>query len=313
MPGSRPRVRGAGALTRKSVRRGERPARPETGAAGGRLRYLSSPVAWLATIVLGVATVTFQDALTTAVKAVLPLDGLHDRLSTRDALQVVEVRDVKDSGTFLARGPVDPHFVNSLETASLAARADLLDVNNSQWLVTLRSGASQEVRVTDIVPVIEGGRCGKPLGGSLVYAPGQGGEEVLPLDVTVDAPVPRLHKDGAKGPYFTGPEARQIVLKQNQSTAFLLRASVQRGHCRWHYRVHYQVGGKTAEAVLSAPHGHPFEITGELPDAGDYRAVYLPTFLCPNSKEFQPGWRTADGQWFARGPGRGKSLPCPKD
>ncbi|MFD7923442.1 hypothetical protein ACFV3R_30030 [Streptomyces sp. NPDC059740] len=269
---------------------------------------------WLATIVLGVATVTFQDALTTAVKAVLPLDGLHDSLSPQDALQTVEVRDVKDNGRYLYRGRDGAGFLKGLNAASLVDRTDLMDVGDAAWLVTLRGNATQQVRVTDIVPVVEGGGCDAPTGGSLVYSPSQGGEDVLALDAAIDAPVPRLHEDGAKGPFFTGPKAREFTFDQGESWSFLLRASATTGHCRWHYRIHYQVGGRTAEENLTAPHGRPFELTAELPDPGDYRVVYLPRFICPNSAELgSRGWTTADGRWYARGPAKNKAPDCPRN
>ncbi len=101
-------VRRSGALTRLSVRRGGGRARPgRAGAATedpGRLRHLRSPAAWLAGILLTVVTVTFQDTLTGAVKAVLPLDRLPDRISPQGAVHVVEVKDVKVSGEYLVRG-----------------------------------------------------------------------------------------------------------------------------------------------------------------------------------------------------------------
>jgi hypothetical protein len=326
MRNKRPRPPGTGALTRRSVRRTAtataRPRRsgePEEPApgGGGRLRFLRSPTTWLAGVLLAVVSVTFQDVLTSAVKSVLPLDGLPDQLSPHGAVQVVEVRNVKDDGEFLVRGPVPDHFTKTLASGSgWQDDAAVVDVGESEWMITLRGRAAQQVRITDIVPQIVGGSCHAPLGGHLVYAPGQGAVEVIPLDVTIDARRPRLEhwRQDNKGeePYFTGPTAKQITLNKDESQSFLVHAVAHTGYCRWRYRVHYQLGGVGAEMTLSRPGGKPFEMTAELPDAGDYPAVYVPPFVCGPHREAH-GWYTLSGRDFATGMSAGGAPHCPKD
>ncbi|WP_407550123.1 hypothetical protein QOM21_13410 [Streptomyces sp. Pv4-95] len=276
---------------------------------------MRSPATWLAGILLTVVTVTFQDTLTGAVKAVLPLDRLPDRISPQGAVHVVEVKDVKVSGEYLVRGDRGGRFGKVLYSGQWRQKGDILDVGESEWMVTLEGRAAQQVRITDIVPELEGGKCSPPLGGSLVLSPAQGESKVIPLEVTIDSPLPRLtaQTEGAKAgaPYFTGSQARHITLKQNESEAFLLRAKTERGHCRWRYRIHYQVGGSTAEMVLERPGGKPFEVTGQLSDVGGYRSVYAPSFVCAANGHAPDTWITGTGAEYARALRRGKEGPCP--
>ncbi|MGW9427873.1 hypothetical protein ACWHA1_07965 [Streptomyces decoyicus] len=316
MPSNRPGVRRTGALTRSSVRKGR--SRPAPEEAPDRLRLLRSPATWLAGILLTVATVTFQDVLTGAVKAILPLDRLPDRISPQNAIDVVEVKDVKDTGTYLVRGDAGKHFGTVLNSgAEWRHKADIIDVGKAEWMITLQGRAAQQVRITDIVPELEGGKCASPPGGSLVVAPGQGVTDVIPLEVAIDSPQPRMtsYSKGAKAgtPYFTGPKAKQITLNQNESEAFLVHATSARGHCRWRYRVHYQIGGGTAEMTLSRPGGKPFELTGELPDTGRYRSVHFPAFTCTHPDAVAADtWLTRTGAEYARAHRGKEPVPCPK-
>jgi hypothetical protein len=319
MPDRRPRVSRTGALTRSSVRRGAtRPHRePEETPpeSAGRLRFLRSPMTWLAGVLVAVVTVTFQDVLTSAVTSVLPLDGLPDKLSPHAAVEVVEVRNVKNTGEFLVRGPVPAHFTTTLSSGDAwYHRPNVVDVGESEWMITLRGRAEQQVRITDVVPQIVGGSCHAPLGGSLVYAPGQGAVDVIPLDVTIDAPRPRLThwtKDGTgEKPYFTGPTAKQITLDKDESEAFLVHAVARSGYCRWRYRVHYQLGGEKAEMTLARAGGKPFALTAVLPDQSDYSSVYVPSFTC--GPGHPPGrWYTLTGRQFATGMADGGVPHCP--
>jgi hypothetical protein len=264
-----------------------------------------------------VATVTFQDVLTGTVKAILPLDDLPDRLSSRNAIEVVEVRNVKKTGDYLVRGDKDGRFAEVLRSGGdWGHRADVVDVGRAEWMVTLRGRAAQQVRITDIVPEVEGGACSSPLTGSLVHYPSQGEESVIPLHVTIDDPVPTLttyageDNRQAAEPYFTGPEAKQITLNHDESEAFLIDANSKRGYCRWRYRIHYQVGGKTAEMTLSRSQGKPFELTGELPDAGGYTSAYFPSYLCPSAGG--AGWFTVTGEEYARASRSKSGELCPR-
>ncbi|MFI9030237.1 hypothetical protein [Streptomyces sp. NPDC053560] len=321
MPSNRPAARrnGNGALTRASVRRGGRP-RPAPEERPSRLRFLRSPATWLAGILLSVAAVTFQDVLVGAAKSVFSLDRLPDRISPEGAIDVVEVQDVKENGTYVIRGGkgAGAAAATMLGTPDWREKGDVVDVGVSEWMVTLEGRAAQQVRITDIVPEVEGGRCGAPLGGTLVLSPSQGEAHVIPLEVAVDSPTPRMMTTttSAKGvdkseSYFTGPHAKHITLKQNESEAFLIHATSKQGHCRWRYRVHYQVAGTPAEMVLSRPGNKPFEMTGELPRGAGYRAVHFPPFLCPGVKQ-QDRWLTATGEAYARARSAGKHEPCPK-
>ncbi|WP_280716601.1 hypothetical protein [Kitasatospora sp. MAP5-34] len=262
------------------------------------------------------ASMTFQDVLTNTAKTVLALDSLPDRLSPQNAIEVVEVRDVTETGNFLVRDDANGRFARVLTSGQpWAQKADIVEVGQAEWMVTLRGRATQQVRITDIVPELEGGSCSSPLSGSLVHAPGQGGADVIPLDVTIDAPVPRLtvYAEGdSKGqePYFTGAKARNITLDRNESEAFLIRAQANLGYCRWRYRIHYQVDGTTAELVLNRPDGKPFELTAELPDAGGYTSVYFPSFLCARGGYDPREWFTSTGKEYASTQHVGVGVPC---
>lgn len=316
MTANRPRVRRTGALTRSSIRRAGSPHGTREGPPGWRQR-LVGPTAWLTGILLTVVTVTFQDVLVSTAKTLLPFDRLPDAVSPQGAIEVVEVRNVKEGGTYVVPGD-DGDFVDVLNSGVLLAeRADVVDVGEAQWMVTLQGRASQQVRITDIVPEVEGGTCGSPLAGSFVYAPTQGSADVIPLRVAIDERTPRLtvysEGDGKDAePFFTGPHARHITLKQNESEAFVFVATSERGHCRWRYRIHYQLGGSTAETVLSRPGDRPFELTGPLPDARGYGVVYYPSFLCPSPPDVTAGWSTATGGEYARARRDGDEVPCPK-
>ncbi|MDN3297965.1 hypothetical protein QWM81_28810 [Streptomyces ficellus] len=318
MPPNRRAVRRTGALTRASVRRGREPRAAQAEEAPGRLRYLTSPTAWLVGILLTVATVTFQDLLAASVKTILPLDRVPDRLSPQNAIDVVEVRDVKDTGWYVVRDDAGGQLLKALHSdTSWRQGRRVVDVRDAEWMITLQGRAAQQVRITDIVPELEGGSCKAPLGGSLVHFPSQGVTGVIPLEVAVDSPRPRLKaygKDGkAAEPFFTGPQAKHITLNQNETEAFLIHATSEKGYCRWRYRVHYEVGGTTAEMTLSGPHGRPFELTGELRDTSGYRNVYFPPLACVYPGSHMPDrWYEQTGAEYARDRRSGKVPPCPK-
>lgn len=322
-------ARRAGAMTRASVRRGSapRPSRPEEEEGtegGGRLRFVKSPTTWLLGILLAVVTVTFQDVLTASVKAVLPLDRVPDRLSPQGAIDVVEVRDVKDIGYYVVRdaeGADDGRLREQIASGQPWREGrDVVDAGDADWMITVQGRASQQVRITDIVPVLEGGACEKPLGGSLAHFPSQGVSDVIPLELVVDAPRPRLEtygKDGKDGkdakPFFTGPEAKHITLNQNETEAFVVHATAETGYCRWRYRVHYEIGGTTAEMTISGPGGRPFELTARLADPSGYRKVYFPALDCVHPGAWSPGdWYEQTGPEYARARSDGKVPPCPK-
>ncbi|MEU4921705.1 hypothetical protein AB0G29_20410 [Streptomyces parvus] len=320
-------TRRTGALTRASVRRGsgQRPPRPETEegqGTTGRMRFVTSPTTWLLGILLAVVTVTFQDVLTASVKAILPLDRVPDRLSPQNAIDVVEVRDVKDFGYYVVRDADgaggDGKILEEISSGGPWREGrKVVDAGSADWMITVQGRASQQVRITDIVPVLEGGRCEKPLGGSLANFPSQGVMDVIPLELEVDAPLPRLTTLGKDAedakPFFTGPQAKHITLNQNETEAFIVHATASTGYCRWRYRVHYEIGGSTAETTISGPRGEPFELTARLPDASGYRKVYFPTLDCvlPDSR-LPHTWYEQTGAEYARDRRSGKVPPCPK-
>ncbi|MEU2095000.1 hypothetical protein [Streptomyces globisporus] len=321
-------TRRTGALTRASVRRGsgQRPPRPEEEGEGptGRLRFVQSPTTWLLGILLAVVTVTFQDVLTATVKTILPLDRVPDRLSPQNAIDVVEVRDVKDIGYYVVRdaggaGPGgDGKILEEISSGGPWREGrKVVDAGTADWMITVQGRASQQVRITDIVPVLEGGRCEKPLGGSLAHFPSQGVMDVIPLELEVDAPLPRLKTLGKDAkdakPFFTGPQAKHITLNQNETEAFIVHATASTGYCRWRYRVHYEVGGSTAETTISSPGGKPFELTARLADASGYRKVYFPTLDCvPPDSRLRQTWYEQTGAEYARDRRSGKVPPCPE-
>ncbi|MFF2860122.1 hypothetical protein ACFVSX_09540 [Streptomyces rubiginosohelvolus] len=322
-------TRRTGALTRASVRRGSgaRPPRPEEEDAGttGRLRFVQSPTTWLLGILLAVVTVTFQDVLTATVKTILPLDRVPDRLSPQNAIDVVEVKDVKDIGYYVvldaegAGSAADRKLIEEISSGGPWREGrKAVDAGNAEWMITVQGRAAQQIRITDIVPVLEGGRCEKPLGGSLAHFPSQGVTDVIPLELEVDAPRPRLTISGKDAkdakPFFTGPEAKHITLNQNETEAFIVHATASTGYCRWRYRVHYEVGGSTAEMTISGPGGKPFELTARMTDASGYRKVYFPSFDCLSSGP-PPAhhWYEQTGADYARDRRSGKVPPCPKN
>ncbi|MFE8911406.1 hypothetical protein [Streptomyces globisporus] len=321
-------TRRTGALTRASVRRGSgaRPPRPEEEDEGatGRLRFVQSPTTWLLGILLAVVTVTFQDVLTASVKTILPLDRVPDRLSPQNAIDVVEVKDVKDIGYYVVReeegsgSAADRKILEEISSGGPWREGrKAVDAGNAEWMITVQGRAAQQVRITDIVPVLEGGRCAKPLGGSLAHFPSQGVMDVIPLELEVDAPRPRLKISGKDAkdakPFFTGPEAKHITLNQNETEAFIVQATASTGYCRWRYRVHYEVGGSTAEMTISGPGGKPFELTARLTDASGYRRVYFPSFDCRPSGPPPPRrWYEQTGAEYARDRRSGKVPPCPE-
>ncbi|MFD5199398.1 hypothetical protein ACFWM7_04350 [Streptomyces sp. NPDC058375] len=327
MANNRRGARRTGALTRASVRRGsgQHPPRPEEEeAATGRLRFVKSPTTWLLGILLAVVTVTFQDVLTASVKTILPLDRVPDRLSPQNAIDVVEVKDVKDIGYYVVRdaegagSATDRKIIEEISSGGPWREGrKAVDAGNAEWMITVQGRASQQVRITDIVPVLEGGKCEKPLSGSLAHFPSQGVMDVIPLELEVDAPRPRLKisGNGAKDakPFFTGPEAKHITLNQNETEAFIVHATASTGYCRWRYRVHYEVGGGTAETTISGPGGKPFELTARMTDPSGYRRVYFPSFDClPSGPPPAQHWYEQTGAEYARDRRSGKVPPCPK-
>ncbi|KPC80313.1 hypothetical protein [Streptomyces sp. NRRL S-4] len=322
MPRNRRVARRTDALTRASVRRGvgPRPARPEEAPAEetpGRMRYLRSPATWLVGILLAVVTVTFQDVLAASVKTILPLDRVPDRLSPQDAIDVVEVRDVKEHGYYAVRDDPDGKILTQLTQSAWRQDPSFVDVGDAYWMITLQGRAAQQVRITDIVPELVGSPCKANLGGNLVQALSQGVMDVIPLQVAVDSPQPRLKASGKDGkaaePFFTGPGAKHITLNQNETEAFIVHATSEKGYCRWRYRVRYEVGGSTAEMTIGAPGGEPFELTGELSDTSDYSHVYFSGLACRKASSPMPDkWYEQTGAEYARDQRRSGTPPCPK-
>ncbi|MGW8887767.1 hypothetical protein [Streptomyces sp. NPDC055749] len=269
-------------------------------------------------IVLTVVTLTFQDVLAASVQTILPLDRVPDRLSPQNAIDVVEIKDVKETGLYVVRDDVDGRFRKSLSyDTSWRQGRRVVDVRDANWMIALQGRAAQQVRITDIVPELEGGSCEAPLGGSLVQVPSQGGADVIPLEVAVDSPRPRLKLSGKGGkpakPFFTGLKAKHITLNQNETEAFLVHATSEKGYCRWRFRVYYQVGGSTAEMTISGPHGKPFELTGELRDSSGYGKVYFPPLACAYKGSHMPNtWYEQTGAEYARDRRSGEVPPCPK-
>lgn len=323
MPGEQPRARGprrtGSATTRSAIRRENRRPRTEPDepdeaqetAGKDRWRLLRAPVAWLVTVVVAAAALTFQDVLVSTAKTVLPVEALPDALSPRDAVEVVEARDVKQHGEYLVRGGSGAELRTALNSGEWREETEgVVDVNRSEYMVTLRGQASQQVRITDIVPEVEGGECSAPLGGRLVYAPSQGGDEVIPLEVDIDDRSPRLEAYRKDRPYFTGPKGTHILLRQNETEAFFIIAKSRGPYCRWRYRMHYEVGGETREQMIARPDGKPFELTGERRDTGDYATVHYPSFTCPVGEK-SGHWSSTTGEKYARAKRGGKGEVCP--
>lgn len=345
MPAERPRTRRTGrATTRTAIRRETRRSRTdgpgenegpettdatdatdagdaaenaenadaaETAGTKDRWRFLRAPATWLATVLVAAAAVTFQDVLVGTAKTVLPVEALPDALSPEDAVEVVETKDVKEYGEYLVRDGSRAQLGRELTSGGwFEERRGVVDVGRSEWMVTLRGQASQQVRITDIVPELVGGGCAAPLGGRLVYAPSQGGSEVIPLEVDIDDRVPRLKAYKKDRPYFTGPQGTHITLKQNETEAFYIIAKSRGPYCRWRYRMHYEVGGDTREQVFGRSGGKPFELTGALHDPGGYETVHYPSFTCGRSSDGGT-WLASTGAEWARAKRAGKETPCP--
>ncbi|UED84099.1 hypothetical protein [Streptomyces profundus] len=320
------RVRPGGALTRSSVRRGAsgRARREDEEAPNGsRLgRLWRSPAGWIVGVLLVVATTTFQDVLGATIGAILPLDRVPDRVSPAEAIDVITVRPVREAGTWLVRDANATEIDGALADGSWTDALDLVDVGAGQWVVTIEGRAQQRVRITDIVPELVGGGCAEPLSGPLVLTQGEGGGPVIQLTVTIDDPLPRLHGTTEAGedtgPYFTGPSAQHVTLDHNETVAFLLGADAERGHCRWTYRVHYEVAGEGHTMTLAGPGGQPFEITAAQADPADYPVVYFSPQGCARDGGFSERRLRGTGEDYARalterdGAPSGTPVGCPE-
>ncbi|GAA3492361.1 hypothetical protein GCM10018987_64440 [Streptomyces cremeus] len=63
--------------------------------------------------------------------------------------------------------------------------------------------------------------------------------------------------------------------------------------------MHYEVGGGTAETVLSGPDGKPFELTAELKRTADYRNVCFPSLVCASEAPYRHTWYRQTGRQYA--------------
>ncbi|KAB8170921.1 hypothetical protein FH609_001660 [Streptomyces sp. 3MP-14] len=299
----RPRVRPGRALTRSSVRRGARPPAPEPEPSRLR-RLLNSPLNWLLAVVLVVATTTFQDVLGSTLGALLPLDRVPDRVAAGEAIDVVTVRSEREIGTWMARDATVSEIDAALEDPNWPRELDLIDVGWGSWIITLEGRAQQQVRITDIVPELENGRCGEPLTGPLLLTAPEGGGPVVQLQVDIDQPGARLHGSTDTGedtgPYFTGPTAQHVTLDRNESVAFRITARADQGHCRWTYRVEYEVAGAAHTTRIDGPDGAPFEITAPRRDAADYPVVWFSPQGCGPGPEFSAERVRGTGEDYAR-------------
>lgn len=306
-PERRQRLRPARPRTRLGSRHRSRPVTPtaataedETGRGGGGL--LRTPATWIVGIVAATAAVTFQDVLSATLNAVLPLDRVADQVAPQDAIDVVSVRDVRAYGTSLIRPPApdEAEVLAALGSSTgWGEQLGVVDVGQSQWLITLEGRGSQQVRITDIVPRIEGGACSDPLDGSVVEANSEGGEDVVGLHSAIDSADPRLRRHTVSGteeePYFTGLGASHITLDRNESIGLMMHASATEGYCRWHYQISYEVAGSTETMLVHAPNGKPFELTAPLTDPADYDAAYLsPVDACTTD------WQRVTADVYAR-------------
>ncbi|WP_106582776.1 hypothetical protein [Murinocardiopsis flavida] len=242
-------------------------------------------------IVLGVAAASLQDVLSQTLNSVVPLDRIAGKAATDNAIDIVSVEHTpldEEGRSLVVPGAPDPALterrIYDLEPGgSTAGIRAPVSAGSTAWQVVLEGRAQQQVRITDIVPVIEEGACSAPLKGTLVqFFPG-GDAGVIPLNVAIDDPEPTLRHLSGKNegePYFTGPNARHITLDRAETEGLLLRAEASTGYCRWRYRIEYLVSGEKGTTTLSGPEGRPFALTALRADAADYPTVLLEPLGC---------------------------------
>jgi hypothetical protein len=144
---------------------------------------------------------------------------------------------------------------------------DLVAAGSVTWEIALETYRDERIEITNITPVLEGGRCGAPLdaGGLLFHdSAGELGKIELSLEIDSENPVFMAQLDRNSPPvrYF---QHRQIGLEKGKKDTILLTAHAERGHCRWHIKADYYAAGAKRSQLLGRPDGKPFEVSAIAP------------------------------------------------
>jgi hypothetical protein len=227
-----------------------------------------------------------------------------------DAIDVVAVHRLPGSTGHVLL-PADPAsrdaaledpLRNGSTMAEWKDKFDLVAAGSVTWEIVLQTYRDERIEITNMMPALEGGRCGGPLTGSLLFndSAGEIGKIALAIEIDSERPVFMAQFDRSSPwvPYF---QHRQIGLEKGKKETILLTASANSGHCRWHIRADYYAAGSKRSQMLGRPDGKPLEVTA-VTSCDQYDLIVPDILLCMCSKP-QPmssSEYTADGRRCTR-------------
>lgn len=196
-----------------------------------------------------------------------------------DAIQIVDMhRPVGTAGSVLL--PTDPvqrdaavsHLLDGnpqsggIDLSDWKDKWDLTPAGEVTWEITLETFRDQRVEITNMTPVLEGGRCNKPLGGSIFFNDSSGVIDKIVLYTTIDDPDPvfmsQEDRNVEPAPFF---QEKQIALEKGKRDSILLHVYARESHCKWRIKADYYYAGARHSQVFGRPDGRPFEITAIAP------------------------------------------------
>lgn len=266
---------------------------------------------WVPALVIAAIGFFLQDNIKAVLEAVLGSPEETADSMSGDAIQVVDVtQDADSTFAFLVTGTDQTSERDALAAVDAGSQLDdgwlrshpgVIATRESSWEITLQSQRNLNVDIVDMRPVLEGGKCSEPLGGTLIVPESEGASDKISLRLEVDRRAPAfeiLSDDGSYTPFFTGDGAQKITLEKDKSdTIVMLAESADHLHCRWVVEVDFIADGKRGQMRIVPGEGKVFELAGEFlrqpadgqPDSypqgtdfNRYATVYYLPLNCPS-------------------------------
>ncbi|MGH3887088.1 MAG: hypothetical protein ACRDSZ_11075 [Pseudonocardiaceae bacterium] len=219
------------------------------------------------------------DSVQEFLNSVLPTSGLAEQASG-PPIEILDVqRNMELTGDFLLPNGVSDQQLAAWDrgrrpTAEWLRAADAMTVGISRWEITLVGKRSDAVAITNMRPVIAGGQCRAPIGGTLIENGSAGADPRIILETEIDSPTPLLKYDDPRGnpqPFF--PD-HSISLPQGEKNTIVIIARTSGPYCEWTIDVDYLADGRRATMTVTAPGDDPFAVTGRI-DPQRYDSVFL--------------------------------------
>jgi len=257
-------------------------------------RAARRPVVWLVGVVLVGVGAQLQNTIQAYVQAALSTVGVTE---PGPPIEILDVSQATGAGFDLPHGVNDQDLTTwdrSYEPTTEWLRArGAVPVDLARWEITLVGRRTEAVAVTDMKPVLTGGRCTPAIGGALIEGlPGGGPSGIITLQTAIDSPRPVLETYSGGNelqPFFAH---NNLSLPAGEKNTLAVTATTAGPYCRWTIELEYLAEGGRQTMTITAPGGNPFEVTGNA-DPSRYKSV----FLAPQRGCSSPYLRVSGGEY----------------